>query len=92
MNYKVLYHHKIPEDLREISSETKKRIKSAIENKLMTFPEKYGIPLRKNLKGFWKLRVGDYRIVFKINRAEKEIYILAILHRRKVYEIAKKRI
>jgi len=56
----------------------------------MTGPQQYGKPLRKTLKGYWKLRVGDYRIVFKI--MGNAIYILGIIHRKKVYEKTGKRI
>ncbi len=63
-----------------------RRIKESIEKRLMTQPEQYGIPLRKTLKGFWKLRVGDYRIVYKI--VKEEIHVLAIAHRKKVYQQA----
>jgi mRNA interferase RelE/StbE len=55
----------------------------------MTEPGKYGHPLRKPLSGYWKLRVGDYRVVYKISR--NEIWVLAILHRDKVYRFAAKR-
>ncbi|MBP7233389.1 MAG: type II toxin-antitoxin system RelE/ParE family toxin, partial [Syntrophaceae bacterium] len=43
----------------------------------------YGEPLRKTLKGYWKLRVGDYRVVFKI--IDSEVWILGIRHRKSVY-------
>ncbi len=45
---------------------------------------RYGVPLRGTLKGYWKLRVDDYRVVFKI--AGQEVWVLTILHRREVYE------
>jgi mRNA interferase RelE/StbE len=44
--------------------------------------------LRKTLKGYWKLRVGDYRVVFKIKG--NEIVVLAILHRKDVYNVVSK--
>ena len=43
---------------------TKERIKRAIERKLMTAPEMYGERLKGTLKDLWKLRVGDYRVIF----------------------------
>jgi mRNA interferase RelE/StbE len=48
-----------------------------------------GEPLRKTLKGYWKLRVGDYRVVFKI--VKNEVWILGIIHRKHVYEKLEKR-
>jgi len=50
---------------------------------LQTAPHDYGKPLRKSLKGYWKLRVGDYRVVFKV--IESEVWILGIRHRKSVY-------
>ena len=67
MPYILYYHHKVQEDdLSAISASIRKRISEAIESRLLTEPEKYGHPLRKPLSGYWKLRVGDYRIVYKI--------------------------
>ena len=66
------------------------RIEKAIETRLATAPHQYGEPLRKTLHGYWKLRVGDYRVVFKI--VEKEVRILGIMHRKKVYEAIEKRL
>jgi mRNA interferase RelE/StbE len=54
----------------------KQRIKSAIETRLLTEPEKYSDPLRRTLKGYRKLRVGDYRIVLRVDK--DVIYILGI--------------
>ena len=50
----------------------------------MTEPEKYGEPLRRTLKGYRKLRVGYYRIVYEIEN--QYIFILGIAHRKIVYE------
>jgi mRNA interferase RelE/StbE len=89
--FEIRYHPDVKKvDLPLIDAQIQKRIKRAIETRLMTEPHQYGKPLRKTLKGYWKLRVGDYRIVFKI--IGYEIYILGIIHRKKVYEKIGKRI
>ncbi|MBI5212156.1 MAG: type II toxin-antitoxin system RelE/ParE family toxin [Nitrospirae bacterium] len=67
----------------------KKRIKAAIESRLATAPHQYGEPLRKTLKGYWKLRVGDYRAAFKI--VDNEVWIFGIIHRKQIYEKIGKR-
>ncbi|MGZ9138058.1 MAG: type II toxin-antitoxin system RelE family toxin [Candidatus Deferrimicrobiaceae bacterium] len=71
-------------DLPRINVKMRERIRRAIEFRLMTAPQKYGLPLRKNLGGYWKLRVGDYCVVFKVEG--EMIYILGIRHRKSVYE------
>jgi mRNA interferase RelE/StbE len=83
--FTVNYHPDVKEvDLPRINVKMRERIRRAIESRLVTAPQEYGLPLRKNLRGYWKLRVGDYRVVFKI---EGEIvYILGIRHRKSIYE------
>jgi mRNA interferase RelE/StbE len=83
--FELRYHPDVRSvDLPEINETLKRRIRKAIEERLATAPQKYGKPLRKNLRGYWKLRVGDYRVVFKI--VEDEVWILGIIHRKAVYE------
>ena len=50
----------------------------------MTAPHEYGLPLRKSLGGYWKLRVGDYRVVFKIEG--EVVYVLGVRHRKNSHE------
>ena len=67
MAYTISYHHLVKsEDIPKLDNAIKTRIKRAIETRLMVAPEEYGEPLRKTLKGYWKLRVGDYRVVFRV--------------------------
>ena len=84
MPFTLHYHPAVRvEDLPLIDRKTKDRIRKAIEERLRSAPHNYGEPLRKSLKGYWKLRVGDYRVVFKL--VESEVWILAIRHRKSVY-------
>jgi len=55
----------------------------------MIAPHEYGEPLRKTLKGYWKMRVGDYRVVFRV--AGEEIVVFGICHRKDVYPLAERR-
>lgn len=85
MPYALRYHPGVAEeDVAEIPENLRQRIARSIEARLTTEPDRYGLPLRGSLRGYWKLRVGDYRVVFKI--AGSEVWILSILHRREVYE------
>ena len=85
MPYRLRYHPDVKEkDLPKLNRTIQKRIKTAIEQRLLIAPEKYSEPLRRTLKGYRKLRVGDYRIVLKL--ASEDILILDICHRKDVYE------
>lgn len=87
--YALKYHQLVREDIKKIDTTVRKRIKKALETKLTSRPETFGIPLRKSLKGYRKLRVGDYRILFKI--AKTTVYIIAIMYRSDIYQNAQKR-
>ena len=91
MAFRLTYHSAVAsEDLPSIPGNLRRRIADAIETRLTETPEQFGAPLRKTLKGYWKLRVGDYRVVFKVMSAE--VRILAIRHRKHVYQDVEKRI
>ncbi len=85
MAYQLRYHPDVrSKDLPKLNKTMRDRIRRAIENRLLTQPEQYSEPLRKTLKTYRKLRIGDYRVVLRID--EEEIIIFAICHRKDVYQ------
>ncbi|MDY6839515.1 MAG: type II toxin-antitoxin system RelE/ParE family toxin [Thermodesulfobacteriota bacterium] len=90
MAFRFVYHPDVKKvDLPKIDKKNRSMIKRALEERLATGPEVYGKPLRRTLKGYWKLRVGEYRVVFKVSKTE--ILILGIIHRKEVYERMERR-
>ena len=88
--YSIVYHEfVVAQDLPSISALWKKEIRRAIESKLSNSPEVFGVPLRNTLKGYRKLRVGDYRVIFRIE--PEKVKIFAIGHRAKIYNSVNKR-
>lgn len=91
MLYEVRYHPEVKAlDTLLLNATLKKRIRKAIEERLMTAPHQYGEPLRKSLKGYWKLRIGDYKVVFKV--VKNEVWVLRIINRKDVYKMILKRV
>lgn len=91
LKFSVQYHKTVIDyDISKLSQTWKDKIKVVIENKLTTEPETFGKPLRRSLKGYRKLRVGNYRIIFRLEK--KTVKILAIVHRSVVYKEAQGRI
>lgn len=88
--FEVVYHYQVVrKDIPNLPSVWREKIKIAIEEGLVTRPEVYGKPLRRSLKGYRKLRVGNYRVIFRIER--NKIFILIIQHRSVVYKSVGKR-
>jgi mRNA interferase RelE/StbE len=89
--YEVLYADEVVEhDLPNILEPWKAEIEKAISSKLTNRPEVYTRPLRRSLKGYRKLRVGDYRVVLRIEEGVVKIFV--IQHRSTVYVTAPKRV
>ena len=65
------------------------RVVRAVESRLMVEPSRYGQRLRRSLAGLWKLRVGDYRVVYEI--CGRTVTVWAVCHRKDVYDEAEKR-
>ena len=84
MHYTIVQHPEVEEDIELLDRKQRKIVAKAIETHLGNEPEKYGKPLRGSLKGYWKLPVGDIRIIFKI--VGHDVVILGIIHRKIVYQ------
>ncbi len=87
MNYKIVYlHDVVKRDIPNLPNRLKKTIKKAIEERLMVDPVAFGKPLRYSLSGHRRLRVSDYRILFRIEAESKTVVTIAIKHRKEIYE------
>ena len=81
----VVYRKSVQKDLKGISKDIQYIIRRAIEDKLMVDPLRFGLPLRRSLKGLMKLRVGDYRIICSIEKSPVTVHVIKIGHRKDVY-------
>jgi len=85
MGYNLIYHPDVlKEDLQDIPTNIKSRIRKAIETRLLKDPVMFGQPLRQSLKGHRKLRVGDWRVIYRVEHSN--IVILMIGNRKDVYQ------
>lgn len=84
--WNVEYTESASREILALDGNIKKILKKVIEDKLMTDPLKFGAPLRRNLAGFFKLRVGNYRIIYQIKKSEVIVLVIAVGHRKQVYE------
>ncbi len=80
---RILYKTSVRNDLKLIDKKDVDRIFSEIRVTLSNNP-RAGEALAGEFKGLFKLRVGDYRIIYTLIRSD--ILILRIRHRAKAYE------
>jgi mRNA interferase RelE/StbE len=51
-----------------------------------TVPRQFGKPLRMNLAGLWRYRVGQYRLICRFENDRFVVLVIKVGHRREVYE------
>ncbi len=73
---------------KKLDAHIKERIIKKVD-KLLKDPYS-GINLEGNLKGYWKERVGKYRIIYKIEESEKLVIFFDVDLRKRVYKRSKK--
>ena len=76
----------IKDQIPKPSLPARRRVKKAIEKKLMINPIAFGKPLKHSLEGLRRLRVDDYRIIYKIDEGIDRVIVVKIAHRKEVYE------
>ena len=84
----IIYYQKqvIRKHIPDLPITIRKSIKAAIEERLGVDPIGFGKPLQYSLRGLRRLRVGDYRIVYFVDRLDISITIVAIKHRKDIYD------
>jgi len=63
----------------------RRQITGAIEKKLAVHPMEHGKPLRYGLEGARRLRVGDWRVIYKVESPDL-VLVVKIGHRREVHK------
>lgn len=89
MVWHVVFHPLVvADDFKKITKRDQQSIVKAIRKKLMRDPESFGKPLLGPLKGLYRLRVGDYRVVYAIKKDQVVVLVLKVGIRRdsEVYE------
>lgn len=91
MTYRIVVDELVlKKDFRKIGLEDQRKIVRAIRQRLAARPRDYGQPLRGELKGFWKLRVGQFRVIYEIHEDQVVVSVIVVGFRRdeEVYRAA----
>ena len=85
--YQIIYEYGvIEEDFTKLDSFNRQRIIKEVRRKLSVEPGKFGKPLRGKLKGYRRLRVGDYRVIYRVDRKKETVLVVMVIHRRSKYK------
>jgi len=82
LGYTIIFVGKvIRKDLPNLPKTIRLRIVKAINERLTVDPINLGEPLYYSLKGRRRLRVGNYRVVYRVNQSERTVIVTGVGHR-----------
>ena len=83
----LVYTEKALKQLKKLDKSVSIRILSYLDEVAkLKDPRERGKSLVGNLTGFWRYRIGDYRILCRISDEKLVIFVVEIGHRREVYK------
>ena len=82
MTFSVLFTPKAAKSLKKLQRSVGRRIVESL-GVLEKSPE-VGEQLRPSR--FWKIRIGDYRVIYEIDKSTKRVIVLFVGHRKNVYD------
>ena len=83
-DFKISFARTARKELENLPIAIADRALSRIE-KLAANPRPRGATKLRGRKNLWRIRIGDYRVIFSIDDKSEEIDITHIRHRREVY-------
>lgn len=87
MAWRIEFHPDAAKELGQLDRAAAARIVKTLETRIATQddPRTLGAALRGEHAGYWRWRIGDYRVVARIEDARITILIVRVAHRREVY-------
>lgn len=87
MAWEIKYTDIAEDDLKSIGQSAARQITNYLNERIATEldPRRFGRGLKGNLAGYWRYRVGDYRIICEILDQEIVVLVLRAGHRRNIY-------
>lgn len=87
MAWRIEFHPEAAKELRRLHRKTAARILDVLEKRIAVLddPRRLGAALRGAHQGYWRWRIGDYRLIARIEDRRITILVVRIGHRREIY-------
>lgn len=84
MTYKIILHRDALKELKKLPKSLKEKVHTTIE-KLKSDPVPREAAKLKGRLHAYRIRIGDYRVVYEVHVTEIVIYVIGIAHRKEIY-------
>lgn len=85
--YELAFHPDVAKDLKGLDTGIRQRVLGKIEWLVEHVEEMRHEPLTARWAGMYRLRVGDYRVIYGLEQEQRQIIIYAVGHRREIYRL-----
>ena len=82
--YRIVLHRDAHQEILSLPKRSRAQIRDAIDG-LRSDPRPIGAVALKGRKGAYRVRVGDYRVLYEVHATEVIVYVIGVAHRRQVY-------
>lgn len=82
--YRLVLHHAVVGEIKKLPARTRREVKAAIDD-LASEPIPRAAVRLKGTSNSYRLRFGDYRMLYEVHATEVVVYVLGVGHRREVY-------
>jgi mRNA interferase RelE/StbE len=82
--YKILLHSKVLKELKSLPGDIRKKAFSAID-RLASDPIPATASKLQGRTGSYRIRIGNYRIVYEVHVTEIVVYVIGVAHRKEIY-------
>jgi mRNA interferase RelE/StbE len=88
LTWEVEWDDRARHELRQLDQQVQRDILKYFSERIATDedPRRFGKPLQHELKGLWRYRIGNYRVICHIENDHLLVLVVAVGHRRKVYQ------
>jgi len=88
MSWAYRFDERALKELRKLGKQAQREIIFYLDERIAGKgdPRRFGKGLKADLAGLWRYRVGDYRILCQIRNGEFMVLVVAVGHRRDIYE------
>lgn len=83
--FEVRWHEDALVDFRKLDRPVARKIVDKVESTLSKDPKGLGRLLKGPLKGLYRYRVGDYRVIYLVEEGRLVVLVVRVRHRKKVY-------
>jgi mRNA interferase RelE/StbE len=87
MPWALEFHPDAVKELKKLDRRAAARILKTLETRIAVLdnPRTLGAPLNGEHDGYWRWRIGDFRVIAQIEGARITILVVRVAHRREVY-------